>query len=133
MVVNLVQTCPECSSDIDVKCGQNERPDEVLWYRSWSCSNCGFQLEEDGDETPEEIRAILIEAEKNWRLTIDEASRNASAFKIIKDVIGMSLKDISKIRKDSEGVVLRGTKVEISFYLRKCRELGLVLNSAIEG
>jgi len=130
MVVNLVRACPECNSDADVKCGQTERPDEILWYRSWSCSSCGFQLEEDGDETPEEIREILIATDKGWLLTISESSRSASSFKVLKGVIGLSLKDISKIRKDIDGVILKGTKIEVSFYLRKCREQGLVLDSS---
>jgi transposase-like protein len=128
MVVDLLMKCPECGKEAHIKCGQVDRRDGLYWFRSWDCLSCGFKLEEDGEETPEELRAILKEKEGCWVLVVSEDKKSAEAFKVIKDVIGLSMKDIAKLRKDTIGRVYSGTQKETEHYFRRCRESGLELS-----
>lgn len=126
-MVNLLLPCPNCNNQANVRLGQVGRKGGLAWFRSWSCDNCGFRLEENGDEIPDEIREILINEEGSWALIIEETSKGASAFKILKDVMGLSLQDVAKLRKDESGCAFTGTKVEVDFYKRQCGNLGLEL------
>lgn len=128
MMADLLLPCPDCNKPACVKLGQVGRRESLAWFRSWNCKNCGFKLEENGDETPDEIREVLIKEDGIWTLAISESSKGAPAFKILKDVIGLSMHDIAKLRNDSSGCVFKGTKVEVEFYQGKCEELGLELS-----
>lgn len=128
MVVNTLLPCPDCNKQANVKLGQVGRRDSLAWFRSWNCKNCGFNLEEGGDEIPNEFREILITEEGSWALIISEALKGASAFKTLKDVIGLSLQDVAKLRKDESGCVYIGTKAEADFYQRQCGQMGLELS-----
>ncbi|WP_152428710.1 hypothetical protein [Vibrio azureus] len=126
-MADLLLSCPDCSKQACVKLGQVDRRNNLAWFRSWNCENCGLRIEEDGDETPNKIREILINEEGAWALILSEVSKKASAFKILRDVIGLSLQDVARLRKDKSGCVFIGTKEEVNFYQRKCGELGLEL------
>jgi DNA-directed RNA polymerase subunit RPC12/RpoP len=127
-VIDLLMKCLDCGKDAKVKCGQVARKDNLYWYRSWDCSSCGFRLEEDGDDIPEELRKLLLEKDGYWALVIGETEKNAEAFKVIRNIVGLSIKDIAKLKKEFVGKVYVGTQTEAEYYFRRCRENGLELS-----
>jgi hypothetical protein len=126
-MVNIMLSCPDCNKLANINVGQIARRDCLVWFRSWNCENCGFSLEEGGEDTPEDIRKIMMCEEGSWVLTISEMSKGVSAYKILKEVLALSLQDVAKLRKDQSGCVYTGTKAEVNFYQRQCVELGLEL------
>lgn len=127
-MVSTIEKCSECGADVNVRFGQVGKKEHLSWFRTWDCTSCSFHVEEDGDETPEDIRIKVLELEGRWSINISEEDKKSSSFKVLKDVLKLSMKDIAQVRKSSKGLVFSGTQEEANFYLRRCKEFGLELS-----
>ena len=118
--------CPHCGSGLKIQCGQVDRLEAVYWYRSWNCAQCNFQLEEDGDETPEETREALLVNEGTWMIILDKGSKNATAYKLVKTVLKLTMQEVLKLKNDPIDMIYKGTKVEVEHFQRKLSDADLL-------
>jgi len=109
--------CEHCGSDLVVNAGQSISNRRLVWYRSYSCPDCGFQLEEDGfDSPPDEIRRVILADEGEWTLSVHETgSRAILTLKVLRKALNLSLDDVAKLRKHIPGSVCDGTRVEMEW------------------
>lgn len=107
--------CEQCERDAVVYVGQSINDGGLVWYASYCCPHCGFQLEEDGfDSPPDEIRRAILADEGEWTLIVHETgSRAILALKVLRKALNLSLDDIAKLRKLIPGSASNGTRVEM--------------------
>lgn len=127
-MAEILLNCPKCGNKTTVRIGQVETSANLAWFRSWNCNNCGFTAEESGDEAPDDIREKLIEEGGTWILIIEKSLKKSSNLKLLKKALGLTIQDISRLQKDDSGKIIYGTKREIEFYQKQCREQGLELS-----
>ena len=111
--------CPECNGEIVSSQGQKDVGNYVHWFRSLRCADCEYAIEEDGDETPNEIRTFLIKRDGLWGLKLNTQERASASYKVIRDMLELPLSDILKIKKEKTDIIYKGTKVECLHYQRR--------------
>jgi hypothetical protein len=105
----------KCKNLVEASVGQNVRRGKVNWFLSYKCPICGNVIEEDGvDETPAEIRNVIISQEGEYGLIVPENTQNVTALiATIRKTLNLDLKDASNLKKLIPGVILKGTKEEM--------------------
>lgn len=107
--------CEHCGRDAVVNASQSIFNERLVWHTSYSCPHCGFQLEEDGfDSPPDEIRRAILADEGEWTLIVHEtSSRVILALKVLRKALNLSLDDVAKLRNLIPGSVSNGTRAEM--------------------
>jgi hypothetical protein len=100
----------ECGHGGTARLGQTIVSNELRWYRSISCPNCGH-IEEDGiGFPPEDLRDQLLKQGGRWKLVANEANRVA-VLKIIRSSLGLSMEEAAATLRHFP-TVYTGTKTE---------------------
>ena len=99
--------------------------DNLLWYRSFHCTNCGATIEEDGQETPEDIREAILKHDGMWSLSFDSSTPKALTDKVIREVMGLSLSDVANMSKSKNDRIISGTKTEVEWLKDKLEKVGV--------
>jgi large subunit ribosomal protein L7/L12 len=109
--------CEHCGRDLVVNVGQSISDERLVWYASYYCPHCGFQLEEDGfDSPPDEIRRAILTDKGVWTLIVHETgSRVILVLKVLRKALNLSLDDAAKLRKLIPGCVSNGTQAEMEW------------------
>ncbi|WP_449416051.1 hypothetical protein [Phormidium nigroviride] len=107
--------CEKCNTPVEIHVGQAISVRELVWNLSYTCSHCGWQIEEDGTGVPpEELRKAILEAEGEWSLAILETGNSAMlAIKILRETMELSLSEALRLKKMIPGTVVTGTRAEI--------------------
>jgi hypothetical protein len=119
------EQCPDCNNAMTVSYGQSVFEDKVVWYRSFRCDYCGASIEEDGEDTPEYIREIIMQHEGIWSIYLEPGTKKAIAYKVLRDATGLAMSDLNKIVKGKSESIFIGTKVEVGFLKNKMEEQDL--------
>ncbi|MCG8550068.1 MAG: hypothetical protein MI799_06680 [Desulfobacterales bacterium] len=115
--------CPDCNFDLSVNVGQSIVRDKLVWHRSINCSNCGAVYEEDGNETPEEIRSAIIKENGLWGISLVSVESKTIVYKVLRECLGLSLSDITKLSNNDS--IISGTETEVSWLRNKFEDKGI--------
>ncbi|AFY80208.1 hypothetical protein [Oscillatoria acuminata] len=114
----IVKPCFNCEHPINMYVGQQVFGTNLGlgWYKSYSCPYCGYEIEEDGnDTTPDEIQKAVLDQEGTWLLDIEETGERAIfVVKILRKALNLSVHDAIKIKKSMPGKAIEGTKFEMN-------------------
>ncbi|MGB3511602.1 MAG: hypothetical protein WBA93_20665 [Microcoleaceae cyanobacterium] len=115
----IIKRCSDCKKEIKIYVGQQifGVDLQLVWHSSYSCSNCGTQIEEDGYDIPtDEIREAILAQEGTWSLNIRDIDSYSATIviKILRKTLKLSLSDAIKLKKKIPGKVMEGTKVEVN-------------------
>jgi hypothetical protein len=119
--------CPRCAIAIAFSVGQTVQNGRIEWFRSYHCPACNLQIEEDGiDETPPEIREAILNVEEKWAIEVDSIDhQKAAAMKVIRELLKLSLTEISVLRKQIPGKLVEGTQLEMGRIETLLRSAGI--------
>lgn len=105
--------CPRCGTANALHLGQSSRHGKLRWYETVNCEQCGLHSEADGTGVPpEEIRKRIIEVTGLWRVNVVEVKSSASLVRVMRDALGLEMKDAARIAKGLPGIVYSGTRGE---------------------
>ncbi len=120
-MVKMKVRCPDCMKEISVHVGQAVSVGEIVWYRSYKCHHCGMAMEEDGggDDIPNSIRKEILKADGTWALYVKANQDVVKVYKVLRKEMGLTLSDISRIKKSFIDQIMTGTFVEMKYLKEK--------------
>jgi hypothetical protein len=105
--------CPRCGSAGALTVGQSSRGGKLRWHESVNCSSCGLHSEADGTGLPpEEVRQHLMATGGIWVVRLSGLKSVAVAGKVLRDALGLDMKQLSSLLKQLPGIAYTGTQGE---------------------
>jgi hypothetical protein len=105
--------------------GQSTYGGKLRWYESVNCSVCGLRSEADGaGMPPAEIRQRLIERHGLWSVWLHELKSGAATGKVLRNALGMDVRQLALLLKQLPGVAYTGTKGESTWLIELLRAAG---------
>ncbi len=86
----------------------------LVWFASYRCPQCGDALEEDGiGRLPENLREAVLAPDGVWAVALPAGALRATAvINAVRQVLGMSLQEVSELRSTNPEQIGTGTKAE---------------------
>lgn len=111
----ILAECPNCGRETEVTVGERFHGGELMWFKSYSCSICGYQESfDDEGPAPSHIRIAILAAEGTWGLSVPMPDREASrVLKALRSALDLSVVEISQLRQRLPGIVATGTRGEM--------------------
>ena len=125
--MNIAQSnaCPRCGSGGALTLGQSSRGGKLWWHESVSCSSCGLHSEADGSGLPpDEVRQRLIATGGAWAVRLSDLKSGAVAGKVLREALGLDMKQLSSLLKQLPGIVYTGTRGESTWLVELLRVAG---------
>lgn len=97
----------------------------MIWYVVSRCTVCGMRLEVSSYGTPPaSVREAIVGQQGRYGLRIDDEPENLVAtLKILRDVLGLTLKETVRLKPHIPGgVVDTGTRAEMQWLVQALRE-----------
>ncbi len=109
-------TCPECGGSLEIGFGSRCLYGQLIWSASHRCNDCDHALEEDSwDTIPDEYRQLELQLDGVWAIQLPPADYSTTtALKIIRQRLGLSLSETTKVKKQLPGPILAGTEGEMA-------------------
>lgn len=111
-------SCPECRKATQLQVGQSIFGGKLVWYSSYSCTNCGSVVTMDDEGVPPDyIRHEIIKTEGLWHLYIyDENTRQRLiAVQQMRSALNIPFSEVGNILKLIPGRVKSGTRAEMEW------------------
>jgi hypothetical protein len=118
--------CPRCGEEGQVAVGQSIFHDELLWYESNNCIQCGLRTEADGKGfPPKAMREKILLKNGRWKLMLLSVRSVPVVTKILKDHLSLSTKEaLGVLRSRNDGQIYEGTNVEVLWLCNQLRKSG---------
>lgn len=108
--------CNSCSRKMEYKSGQFNNSGSLVWHESSRCTKCGNAIEVDGHGiAPDRVRDRLIQMEGTWDLVVELPVDLPPILKSIRQLLGLSLHDTSRVKCLIPGPIITGTKTEMEW------------------
>lgn len=106
--------CPRCGTEGQLHVGQSVFREELRWYESVSCDQCGLRTEADGiGFPPAGIRERIISMNGHWKLELTNVKSIPTVAKVLREHLSLGAKEVLAIlQAQSDGGIYRGTKAE---------------------
>ena len=87
---------------------------DLRWSASYRCLDCDWAMEEDDYEVPSDWRDLELKLDGAWSVQISDETFNVPVLlKVVRVIEGMSLVQVSAIKRSLPGPFLLGTKAEM--------------------
>jgi hypothetical protein len=113
--------CPRCDASCQMTHVQRAVRDELRWSIAITCSGCGYAQEADGFGHDPVVHAVLVAANGEWVLSIDDlGSSPLGALRILRDRLGLTPAETRR----STTSVATGSRSEIALLAGLLRARG---------
>ncbi len=124
--------CPRCGAEGQLRVGQSVFREELRWYESVSCSQCGMRAEVDGVGFPPVfIRERIIAKNGYWKLVLKDVKSVPAVAKVLREHLDLGAKEVLAImRVQNDEGIYKGTNAEtlwLSNLLKKVGEVSRIL------
>lgn len=107
--------CLRCGKEGQLHVGQSVFREELRWYESLNCDECGLRTEADGIGFPPAcIRERIVSINGNWKLELTHIKSIPAVAKVLREHLSLGAKEVLGILRAQSGEgVYRGTKAEV--------------------
>jgi hypothetical protein len=106
--------CSSCGRGGAGRVGQTVVSNQLRWYRSTSCVNCGHVEEDAIGFPPAPLRDLFLKEGGHWQLTVSEADRVA-AIRVVRTALGFLLEEAAAVSLRRFPAVYVGTRTEVEW------------------
>ncbi|TQV86340.1 hypothetical protein [Aliikangiella coralliicola] len=114
-MISQIIKCDGCKNSGELRIGQSYSEKKVVWYKSFRCASCGQAYEVDGDDTPEELRNLLLDEEGVHSVVLMDKKKRTFSIKVLRNTLGLSMEEVKDMLAKKDEVLFEGTSTEAKF------------------